>query len=97
MSAYSSASRSVIPRGWDLDSNDIMEAFRADITPPTSLVPATHPRFGVVPLSDEAIVEARKVAVLKSMQKNTAWCIQIFSARTQLNRLPTYRTFMVQW
>ena len=35
-------------RGWDLDSNDIMEAFHADITSPTSLAPATPPRFGDV-------------------------------------------------
>ena len=84
---------SVIPRGWDLDLNDIMEAFCADIRPlllrlPLPLVLVSCATCTVS--SDEAVVEVRKAAVPKSTQKDTARCIQIFSARTQPNGLPTY-------
>ena len=82
----------LIPRGWDTHSepesdnalwtieiesdktippHDIMD-FLADTEP-------APPTCFAVPLSDDAVKEARKAAVPKTTQKDTLWCIRLWN------------------
>ena len=81
----------LIPSGWDSNSesttaknatehvillNDIID-FLAEVTYDNSN-PAPHIWFAM-PLSDDAVKEARKAAVPKMMQKATIWCIRLWN------------------
>jgi len=63
----------------------------ADITPPTSLAPATHPRFGVVCHCQTRPLLRWERLLYRSLRKKTLHgAFRFFSAWTQPNELPTY-------
>ena len=83
----------LIPSGWDTDSelesdtetvppHDIIDFLaaveRSSEHEAADTEPAPPTRFAV-PLSDEAVKEARKAAVPKTTQKDTLWCIRLWN------------------
>ena len=83
----------LVPSGWESDSESTTaENDTKHVVPPNNIIdflaevdsnPAQqHTRFATS-LSDEAVKEARKAAVPKTMQKDTLWCIRLWNEWTK--------------
>ena len=83
----------LVPSGWESDSESTTAKNDTEhVVPPNDIInflaevdsnPAQqHTRFATL-LSDEAVKEARKAAVPKTMQKDTLWCIRLWNEWTK--------------
>ena len=82
----------LVPSGWDSDSESTTAENDTEyVVPPNDIInflaefdsnPPQHTQFAM-PLSDEAVKEARKAPVPKMTQKDTLWCIRLWNEWTK--------------